>query len=138
MFFQWKAFLLFSQKKLLLWFQKRNPAIFRPNPKKEKNSTPGKFIILQETETPKRQLKAALMFWWAETPKNFLYFRKRKFLIFPEMKLSSLIFQKINFRARKIIEPTLLFESFLSFCNFTAVKHEILSGNSPGKFPLII
>ena len=41
---------------------KAEPCNFQAKPQKEKNSIPGKFIILQETETRKKQLKAALMF----------------------------------------------------------------------------
>ena len=110
-----ESFSYIFSKKAFIMIPKTEPCNFQAKLQKEKNSTPGKFIIVQETETPKRQLKAALMFWWAETPKNFLYFRKWKFLIFPEMKLSSLIFQKINFRAQKVVEPTVLFKSLLHF-----------------------
>ena len=69
-----KKFLYFLKRKLFLYFWKWNPALFTPGSKKKK-STPGKSLILQETEAPKKllvssQKKAVLMFWQKGNPKN--------------------------------------------------------------------
>lgn len=66
-----KKILAFSQKKACLIFSQMKPCNFHSKLQKQKKSTLGKFLILQETETPKRFLCF---------PKRilFLYFRKRK------------------------------------------------------------
>ena len=69
----WKQFLYFIKRKHFLYFRKRNPALLSGSSKKLKKSTAGKFIILQETETPKKSL----------------YFRKRNFLILSDIELLS-------------------------------------------------
>ena len=45
---------IFSQEKVFLIFQKTESYTFQPKLKKYKKSTPGKFIILQETRSPKK------------------------------------------------------------------------------------
>ena len=52
------------------------PCTFRPEPKNIKQSTPQKFLMLQETRAPKKFLifsekKAFLIFQKTETPKKF-------------------------------------------------------------------
>ena len=70
-FSQKKAFLIFSQKKVFLIFPGMKPYTFQPKIRKLKKSTPGEFLRLQETETPKH-------FLYFLKRKLFLYFRKRK------------------------------------------------------------
>ena len=70
-------FLIFSQKKLFLYFQKWNPALFKPRLKKiEKKNLSKKFLYFQEMELSGSNIKKFLIFLEMETLKNFLYFRK--------------------------------------------------------------
>ena len=70
-----KKLLIFSQKKAFLIFPKKEPCTFQIKLKKIKQSTPRKFLIFQEMETPKEflifsQYKAFLIFWKMETLKK--------------------------------------------------------------------
>ena len=57
---------IFSQEKVFLIFPKTESCTFQPKLKKYKKSTPGKFIILQETGSPKK----ILIFQKTETSKR--------------------------------------------------------------------
>ena len=70
-------FLIFSQKKLFLYFKKWNPALFKPRLKKtEKKNLSKKFLYFQEMELSGSNIKKFLIFLEMEILKNFLYFRK--------------------------------------------------------------
>ena len=52
-----KKIIIFSQKKTFLIFPQMKPCTFHTKPDKQKKSILGKFLILQETKTPKKQTK---------------------------------------------------------------------------------
>ena len=70
-------------------------------------STPRKFLILQEMEILKKflifsQKKAFLIFRQMETLKNSLYFRKRNFLIFQERHIQNSGITKLFYISGKV------------------------------------
>ena len=80
-----------SNMKKSLYFQKWNPALFSPSSKNKKSPPREKFLILHETEAPKKllifsQKKAFLTFRETETLKKLLIFQEtetsKKLLIF--------------------------------------------------------
>ena len=73
--FNIKKILIFSQKEVFFIFSQMKPCTFQPQIKKIKKYIPRKFLILQETETPK-------IF--------FIFSQKKGFLLFQETELFEL------------------------------------------------
>ena len=86
--------LYFLKTKHLLYFRKRNPALFSPRLKNKKVHPEKISYTLQETQTPKKliiffQKKAAFIFRVMKTQTNSLYFTKWNFSYISESTFPS-------------------------------------------------
>ena len=119
-----------NPEKILYIFSKENFSYISGNGtlqnfelQKLKKSAPRKFLILQETETPRKllifsQKKVVLIFRKMETPKRLFIFQETELSYISRNEAFliniSLIFQEVTFQARKIEKKTFL-KSFLYF-----------------------
>ena len=119
-----KNFLYFLKRKLFLYLQKQNPALFTPSMKSKKNPCQKKFLILQDMKLLGSNIKKCQEIETTPSPhphqkKKSLYFRKREpgenFLHFLKIKLF------LYFRKRKLRNENPKKASYISGDNFQSL-----------------